>query len=319
MSVFLLSIKGQIERATIPDCPELFVKYQFVYGDDWIVTTGIEEGITQICKRYDPGQDFVFNFPLDVTFKSTNPRGWPQLVLCTYGRDTWGQEIIRGYGVCFIPVSLGSNIKKMVGMFVPEASNTASKLSTLFSGRPPELYDPRILSRNRGREVLRTSSKGCLHLVFNIISKDTQRLAYNLASSEKAITVQVPERTQQDEQRQRADRPSISSVTSQFNAMTANKTDRGDSVQMADRIRNEDGRRQSRQSRRGEQENSSQEQSRPLSPSSNSQPALSPRVTVVRRLQEERQETEASTPGPSAAPRRRNSEMPGSARSKSQY
>lgn len=37
---------------------------------------GLEEGITQITKKsQDERQQFVWNFPIDVTFKSTNPHG----------------------------------------------------------------------------------------------------------------------------------------------------------------------------------------------------------------------------------------------------
>ena len=40
------------------------------------VLQGIEEGISQITqKSHDSRQIFVFNFPLDITFKSTNPFG----------------------------------------------------------------------------------------------------------------------------------------------------------------------------------------------------------------------------------------------------
>ena len=40
------------------------------------VFQGVEEGISQITqKSHDSRQLFVFNFPLDITFKSTNPFG----------------------------------------------------------------------------------------------------------------------------------------------------------------------------------------------------------------------------------------------------
>lgn len=37
---------------------------------------GLEEGISQMCKRSrDERQCFIWNFPLDITFKSSNPFG----------------------------------------------------------------------------------------------------------------------------------------------------------------------------------------------------------------------------------------------------
>ena len=46
------------------------------------VLQGLEEGITQITKKsQDERQHFVWNFPVDVTFKSTNPHGCKYTVL----------------------------------------------------------------------------------------------------------------------------------------------------------------------------------------------------------------------------------------------
>lgn len=42
----------------------------------FFVLQGIEEGLTQMCKcSNDPRNLAVWNFPLDITFKSTNPHG----------------------------------------------------------------------------------------------------------------------------------------------------------------------------------------------------------------------------------------------------
>jgi B9 domain-containing protein 1 len=45
------------------------------------VVQGTEEGITQIARRSDAldGSRVVWNFPLDITFRSTNVHGWPQV------------------------------------------------------------------------------------------------------------------------------------------------------------------------------------------------------------------------------------------------
>ena len=64
-----------------------------MYGQDWavlsvsglnysginepvsIILQGISEGITQTATRGSLDNNFVWNFPLDITFKSTNPFG----------------------------------------------------------------------------------------------------------------------------------------------------------------------------------------------------------------------------------------------------
>ena len=53
-----------------------------------------------------PGR-LVWNFPLNITFKSTSPHGWPQLVLAVYGPDILGNDVVRGYGAVHAPLSPG--------------------------------------------------------------------------------------------------------------------------------------------------------------------------------------------------------------------
>ncbi|XP_006048897.3 B9 domain-containing protein 1 isoform X1 [Bubalus bubalis] len=75
-SVFLLMVNGQVESAQFPEYDDLYCKYCFVYGQDWAPTAGLEEGISQITsKSQDARRVLVWNFPIDVTFKSTNPYG----------------------------------------------------------------------------------------------------------------------------------------------------------------------------------------------------------------------------------------------------
>ncbi|XP_045076218.1 B9 domain-containing protein 1-like [Coregonus clupeaformis] len=104
-SVFLLMINGQIEGANFPEYDDLYCKYCFVYGHDWAPTSGLEEGISQITsKGRDSPQRMIWNFPLEITFKSTNPLGWPQIVVSVYGPDTFGNDVVRGYGATHIPL-----------------------------------------------------------------------------------------------------------------------------------------------------------------------------------------------------------------------
>jgi len=65
---------------------------------------------------YRPDGSLVWNFPLDVTFKSTNAFGWPQLVLSVFEVDRLGRDIIKGYGSIHLPIAAGrfvpSNVTK---------------------------------------------------------------------------------------------------------------------------------------------------------------------------------------------------------------
>ncbi|GAB1296199.1 B9 domain-containing protein 1 [Apodemus speciosus] len=185
-SVFLLMVTGQVESAQFPEYDDLYCKYCFVYGQDWAPTAGLEEGISQIAsKSQDVRQALVWNFPIDVTFKSTNPYGWPQIVLSVYGPDVFGNDVVRGYGAVHVPFSPGRH-KRTIPMFVPESTSTLQKFTRLlklpcywFMGRRPEYTDPKVVAQGEGREVTRVRSQGFVTLLFNVVTKDMKKLGYD--------------------------------------------------------------------------------------------------------------------------------------------
>ena len=79
-SMFCVSVTGQIESASFLGFDNVYCKYCYKYGNDWSVVSGIEDGISQIARTSDNNQLFVWNFPIEVAFKSSNAFGWPQLV-----------------------------------------------------------------------------------------------------------------------------------------------------------------------------------------------------------------------------------------------
>ncbi|GAU98793.1 hypothetical protein RvY_09889 [Ramazzottius varieornatus] len=92
-----------------------------------------------------------------------------------------------------MPICIGSNQKKTIGLFTLEPSNMSTRLSGWLSGRSPELYDPRLLTRNKGREVLKTKSKGCVHVRLHVVTKDVRVLGYTLGRSEiEQMTSAIP-------------------------------------------------------------------------------------------------------------------------------
>jgi B9 domain-containing protein 1 len=52
-------------------------------------------------------KSLVWNFPFDVTYRSTNPSGWPQIVVVVKGPDFFGRSTVRGYGSVHVPTSPG--------------------------------------------------------------------------------------------------------------------------------------------------------------------------------------------------------------------
>jgi B9 domain-containing protein 1 len=56
-----------------------------------------------MARKKDDNQVAVWSFPIEITFKSTNIFGWPQIVVSVYGLDAFGRDVIRGYGCIHLP------------------------------------------------------------------------------------------------------------------------------------------------------------------------------------------------------------------------
>ncbi|XP_013862393.1 B9 domain-containing protein 1 isoform X2 [Austrofundulus limnaeus] len=177
-SVFLLAVNGQIEGANFPEYDNLYCKYCYVYGHDWAPTTGLEEGITQITCKSSHSHRLIWNFPLETTFKSTNPYGWPQLVVSVYGPDVFGNDVVRGYGATHIPFTPGLQTRT-IPMFVPEPTWRLQKFTSWLLGRRPEYTDPKVVAQGEGREVTRVRSQGFVTVSFNIMTKDMKKIGYD--------------------------------------------------------------------------------------------------------------------------------------------
>uniref|UniRef100_A0A8V5HB00 B9 domain-containing protein 1 n=1 Tax=Melopsittacus undulatus TaxID=13146 RepID=A0A8V5HB00_MELUD len=151
-SVFLVSVTGQIESGRFPGFDDLYCKFCFVYGQDWVPTAGLEEGISQITSTSEVSPTtLIWNFPIDITFKSTNPSGWPQIVISVYGPDFFGHDVVRGYGAVHVPFVPGRHTRT-IPMFVPESTSRLQQFTSWFTGRRPEFTDPRVVAQGEGRE-----------------------------------------------------------------------------------------------------------------------------------------------------------------------
>ncbi|KFO77134.1 B9 domain-containing protein 1, partial [Cuculus canorus] len=166
-----------------PGFDDLYCKYCFVYGQDWVPTAGLEEGISQISSKSDVSPTtIVWNFPIDITFKSTNPFGWPQIVVSVYGPDFFGNDVVRGYGTVHVPFTPGRHTRT-IAMFVPESTSQLQKFTSWFTGRRPEFTDPKVVAQGEGREVTRVRSQGFMTISFNVVTKDLKKLGYDVCPS----------------------------------------------------------------------------------------------------------------------------------------
>ncbi|XP_040431057.1 B9 domain-containing protein 1 isoform X1 [Cygnus olor] len=207
--VFLVAVNGQIESGEFPGFDELYCKFCFVYGQDWVPTAGLEEGISQITSKSAVAPTtLVWNFPIEITFKSTNPSGCecpgsrgggnarrrgtsltpassagPQIVVSVYGPDFFGNDVVRGYGAVHVPFTPGRH-KRTIAMFVPESTSRLQKFTSWFTGRRPEFTDPKVVAQGEGREVTRVRSQGFVTISFNVVTKDMKKLGYDVSPSD---------------------------------------------------------------------------------------------------------------------------------------
>lgn len=75
---FFLNVTGQIDFVHYPigfECTKLFCRYDIVAGNDWQLVSGMSSGVTQNASVGQSNDKIVFNMPLEMTFKSTNPFG----------------------------------------------------------------------------------------------------------------------------------------------------------------------------------------------------------------------------------------------------
>lgn len=82
------------EKNSPPSCPHGEGGWLLRWDTVGVCPQGLEEGISQITsKSRDVWQALVWNFPIDVTFKSTNPFGCESAGPCREGgREVGGQE-----------------------------------------------------------------------------------------------------------------------------------------------------------------------------------------------------------------------------------
>lgn len=75
---FLLCITGQIEFVDFilaPAGSSWHCKYELFHGPDWKIIGGLESGLSQVAHIVNNGDKIVFNFPIQIQFKTTNPFG----------------------------------------------------------------------------------------------------------------------------------------------------------------------------------------------------------------------------------------------------
>mmetsp|Transcript_6470 Transcript_6470/g.19041 ORF Transcript_6470/g.19041 Transcript_6470/m.19041 type:complete len:197 (+) Transcript_6470:243-833(+) len=176
-TAFFVVVNGQVEAGEFP-YDDLYVRYAFSFGPDWSVVDGIETGLSQIARKIQGcDNSVVWNFPVDISFKSTNAHGWPRMCVSVYGVDPLGRDVVRGYGSVLVPPFAGE-YDRFIHTYTPVPSSPWQRFVSLFTGSYAEFYDSNFVGQGINREVTRVESKGVVKVKFSVMSRGMEALGY---------------------------------------------------------------------------------------------------------------------------------------------
>ena len=110
----------------------------------------------------------VWNFPVDATFETTEPFGWPQLSLQLFGPDFMGRDVVRGYGAVHVPTQAGHH-EMYVKIFAPQSSSAFQSIQSTLMGTPPEFNNPKFATTGEARSVTRVQSTGTVKVCMDVV------------------------------------------------------------------------------------------------------------------------------------------------------
>ena len=119
---FIINVQGMIELGEFFEGDVINCKYDIEFGQDWELINGFKSNQSQqACKTEGQDNYFVWNMPFEVSLRSTNPSGWPQLVVSCYTPDFFGREVTVDKQ--YTNSSLSSMKKEDIRSFIENANN----------------------------------------------------------------------------------------------------------------------------------------------------------------------------------------------------
>ena len=177
---FRLFISGSIEYGNFVGEEPIKVNYEFVSGEKWAKEDGTVKGSTQYsCKGEGIYNYYSYGLNFEISYRSTDPFGWPQLVLNCFTVDSNGNQIVKGYGCVHVPTSTGRH-KRKIHIFRPtENSNFFGKFfgynSSNSDDKNDDKTDPKVISSGQEREISRANCEGFINVVFQVIFRDVDK------------------------------------------------------------------------------------------------------------------------------------------------
>lgn len=207
---FQVVVHGVLEGAECVEVGSLFARTQLFFGPDWAFleshggygedADGDDDGdlvvptysnnaevVTQLsdCSK-SPIPYFSFTAPFEFALTSTNPFGWPQLVITLHTVEGTGGSVEAGadgnekqllgsgesiiaYGRCFIPMKSGYHLKH-VPMMQLENATSKQQLISLLTREKPVLRDLSFLCTGDDQVMLHARPlDGYVKLTFSVL------------------------------------------------------------------------------------------------------------------------------------------------------
>jgi len=121
----------------------------------------------------------IWNFPIDASFRSTTPHGWPQIVLICSGLDFFGRENNYAYGTIHIPTTIGRH-ERYIKMFSPTTNSWWSMFTSWLSGTYREFINgPKTLSECNEKEIIRVNATGTVKIVFQVTLINLEKFGFH--------------------------------------------------------------------------------------------------------------------------------------------
>lgn len=180
---FQIMAAGQVESADFGGIDQLYCKYCVLMGGSWRILQGVDTGISQIaCKSSHGDGQIVWNFPIDITFSSTNAHGWPRLAISVYGMDMLGRDVVRGYGQMHVPTTPGT-YTRYVRMFKPCSSSWVQEWWSWLFGTQVEFYDSKFVAQGENRDTTRVQTSGVVKVTINVVTKGMESYGFTTSAS----------------------------------------------------------------------------------------------------------------------------------------
>ena len=176
---FRLFISGTIEYGNFIGEEPTKIRYEFVSGEAWEKEDGSMNGETQYsCKGEGLYNYYSYGQHFEISYRSINPFGWPQLVLNCFTIDSDGNEIVKGYGCVHVPTSTGRHMRKIHIFKSTENSSFWDKFFGVHvseDDKNNEVTNPKVISSGQEREISRATCEGFINIVFQVVFRDMEK------------------------------------------------------------------------------------------------------------------------------------------------